>query len=306
MRKLLLGLGLVCGCASTALAGPAETAFTILVGEPSWLADSANLARKLDHESALRVLPMLGTGSVQSLQDLGQFKEVDSAIVTSDSLAYVQAQSLLAPQDEKFTFITALKTLPVMLVTKRNITNLTQLAGKRIATGPADSAPFATGELLLGAMEVPFLRVPQAQERAIDALATGKADAALVLGTPLNLDRLAANNFHVLPVVLPQQLEQIYQPAKLSAKEAPGLIAGQDKLDTVATVLILAVNESKLNADQRQDLKLFETQFFHQATGLDAGILSAEVPGWQRDPQAASLLKSSPLNATITPTGAQP
>ena len=306
MRKLLLGLGLLALSFNSASAGPAETAFTILVGEPAWLADTSLLARKLDHENALRVLPMVGTGSVQALQDLGRFREVDSALITSDSLAYVRAQSLLAPQVEKFTYIAALRTLPVILVARRNIANVTMLAGKRIATGPADSASFATGEMLLGAMEVPFLRVPQAQEKAVEALASGKADAALILGTPFNLERLAGANFHILPLVLPQQLATIYQPAKLTSKEVSGLIAVTDKLDTVSTSLIIAVNETALNQDQRRNLKLFETEFFHQVTSEDASAVNAEVPGWQREANAAALLKTSTINSTITPTGAQP
>ena len=306
MRRLLLGLGLFAFCASAANAGPAETAFTILVGEPSWLSDAANLARALDHENSVRVLPMLGTGSVQALQDLGQFREVDSALITSDSLAYVHAQSLLAPQDEKLSFVAALRPLPIFLIAKRNIANVTMLAGKRIATGPADSASFATGELVLGTLEVPFLRVAQAQERAVEALASGKADAALVVGAPLNLDRLSSSNFHILPLVMPQELADIYQPAKLTSKDAPGLISPNDKLDSVSTSLILAVNETDLSAEQRRGLKLFEAAYFQQVQNQNMGTPRADVPGWQREANAATLLKSIPVNATITPTGAEP
>ena len=159
---------------------------------------------------------------------------------------------------------------------------------------------------MLGAMEVPFLRVPQSQEKAVEALVSGKADAALILGTPLNIERLAGGNFHILPMVLPQQLAAIYQPIKLTSKEAPGLIASFDKLDTVSTSLIIAVNESALNPDQRRNLKLFETEFFHQVTGEDASTVNTNVPGWQREGNAATLLKTSSINSTITPTGAQP
>jgi TRAP-type uncharacterized transport system substrate-binding protein len=305
MRKLLLGLGLFACSVSAAWAGSAETAFTILVGEPSWLAYSDSIARSLDHEAALRILPMVGSGSVQALQDLEQFKKVDAALVTSDSLAYVQAQNILEKQNEKFTYVAVLKPLPVYLLAKRNITNITQLAGKRIATGRADSASFATGELLLGAMEVPFLRVPQAQEMAIEALASGKADAALVLGRPQNLERLSPSAYHILPVVLPQQLAQIYQSATLTATDAPAFLHGDEKRDTVSTSLVLAVNEDGLNAEQRRGLKLFVTQYFKQPGNAEAS-LGAEVPGWQREANAAALLKPTPQSQTITPTGAQP
>ena len=209
-------------CATQARAG--ELAFNILVGEPSWAPEAQNIAHALDHENGLRIIPMLGKGAVQSVQDLEDFAVVDAALITSDSLAYVKGQSLLAPDESRITYIAAVKTLPILLVTKRSIANVTALAGKKIATGAADTASFASGELLLGAMEVPFLRVAQSQENAVDALIAGRADAALFVGVPLNIEKLG-NGFHALPLVMPMQLTQIYKPAHLAAKDAANLIS---------------------------------------------------------------------------------
>jgi len=306
MKNILLGLSFLALSATVSHAGQTETPFTILVGEPSWIPETQLIAKAMDHENALRVMPIVGAGGLRAIEDLEQFSVVNAAIITADSAAYVRAQDLGAGENQKLTYITSIKPLPVLLVTRRNIGNVTALAGKRIATGPAESASFATGELLLGAMEVPFLRVPLAQEKAIEALAQGKADAALVLGTPQNLDRLSASNFHLLSLVLPQQLAETYQPAKLSAKDAPGLITASQALDTVSTALILAVNDQGASPDQHKTLKAFEDELFKQLASSDVTPLHDDVAGWTREANAASLLKSLPLSATITPTGATP
>ena len=86
-----------CAWAGVLLAGPAmagEMPFNILVGEPSWVPDAQLIARALDHENGLRILPMLGKGAVQSVQDLQDFPVIDAALITTDSLAYTNIASL--------------------------------------------------------------------------------------------------------------------------------------------------------------------------------------------------------------------
>ncbi len=305
MKKILLGLGFATLVATNALAGTIETPFTILVGEPSWLAESQSIARALDHESTLRVMPVVGAGSVQAVQDLQQFSLINAALITADSAAYVRAQNIGDVDGDKISYVTAIKPLPVLLVARKGINNITALAGKKVATGPADSASFATGELLFGALGVPFTRVAQAQEKALDALVQGKADAALVLGTPLNLERLNGANFHLLPLVVPQELADTYQPAKLSAHEAPGLVSAGQQVETVSTQLILAVNETSTSADQRKILKTFEAELFKQLGPSLGNPTQDNVPGLAREANAAQLAKSlAPI--TIIPTGAKP
>ncbi|MBG1231214.1 TAXI family TRAP transporter solute-binding subunit [Aestuariivirga litoralis] len=289
-------------------AEPKETPFNIMVGEASWLPEASTIAKALDHESGLRIMPVLGRGSVQAVQDLENFPTLDAALVTADSLTYVKAQSLMDPADVKLTYISAVKPLPIVLVAARGIPNITALAGKRIATGTADSASFASGELLMGAMEVPFLRVPASQEGAVDALLAGQADAAFFVGVPTNLARLG-RNFRVLSLVLPTELTGTYQAAKLTSADLPGLIPSNAQLDTVSTELILAANSADTSKDHAKAMKAFTFELFRQSTD-STNMLRAEVPGWTREANAAALVKTMMANAadnpTITPTGATP
>ena len=309
MRHLLLcGAALLLGT-SALQADPKETPFNIMVGEASWLTDAETIAKAMDHESGLRIMPVLGRGSVQAVQDIQTFPTLDAALVTSDSLTYVKAQSLMDPNETPLTYISAVKQLPIVLISTRNIPNLTALAGKRIATGTADSASFASGELLMGAMEVPFLRVPAAQEGAVDALLAGQADAAFFVGLPSNIGKLN-RNFRVLSLVLPKELSTTYQAAKLSSSDLPNLIPANAPVDTVGTELVLAASPAATSKDHMKALKAFTFELFRQGADNNT-MLRADVPGWTRDGTAANLVKTmtanaAPDNPTITPTGATP
>jgi TRAP-type uncharacterized transport system substrate-binding protein len=299
---LLIGIGPL-------KADPKETPFNIMVGEASWLTDAATIAKAMDHENGLRIMPILGRGSIQAVQDIETFPTLDAALVTSDSLTYVKAQSLMDPNDTPLTYISAVRQLPIVLIASKNIPNLTALAGKRIATGSANSASFAAGELLMGAMEVPFLRVPDSQEGAVDALLSGQADAAFFVGLPSNINKLN-RNFRVLSLVLPKELSGTYESAKLTSADLPNLIPQTVQFDTVATELVLAASSAANSKDHAKALKAFTFELFRQGTDSNA-MLRAEVPGWTRDGAAANLVKTITANAatpnpTITPTGATP
>ena len=153
--------------------------------------------------------------------------------------------------------------------------------------------------MILGAMEIPFLRVAQTQDAAIEALASGKADAALVLGTPKNLNRLQAGDYHLLPIVMPPELSKTYTRNTLSNRDAPNLLSSNQKIESIATQLLLAVNDQHFDAAQRNRLKQFETEIFKQATIASR----TQIEGWARQQDAQNQLG---LNVNIEPTGAQP
>jgi uncharacterized protein len=268
----------------------------LLVGDAVWMPQANALAQSLDHEDGLRILPIMGAGSVQAFQDLVQLPNVDAALVSSDSLAYAQQQNLVTG---KIKYIAQLARLNVVLVARQGLNNVTALAGKRIATGPAETSGFATGELLFGAMEVPFLRVPAQGESAIAALLAGKADAALVLGNEVAKPALSDPRFHIVSLPLPSQLAKIYQAAKITSRT--------ETIETVSTSLTLAVIDGPRNAPRNNALRRFEAQLFNLP---DAKLLSVDVSGWTRHTSAIEALGQAnleqPIPSTIIPTGDTP
>ena len=313
MRKLSAALGVCCvfGLALPVWAGTitSDTIVSVMAGEPEWLVQAAHLASQLDHENHLRVLPVLGAGGVQALTDLVQMPNIDAAIVASDSLAYARTQNLIT-DSKSISYIAKLAPLDVVLIARRDIKNVTALAGKRIATGPAQSAGFATGEILFGALEIPFMRVPQQGDLAIAALLSGQADAALVLGTSFQKSALSDGQFHILNLPMPPSLNDIYQPAILGAEILPGLIQKGKTVESISAALILAVQNWPRSSTHSAALKIFETELYKSQNAGISENLAATVLGWNRHTTAQELLTQSKASADstslITPTGGEP
>ncbi len=289
---------------------PQDIVIGLLTAESQWLPQASKIAAKLDHENGLRVVPMLGVGGLQVYQDMISLPNVDAAILSSDSLTYAASQNLLGVGQDKFTYVARLATLDVVLITKHSIGNVTALAGKRIATGPAQSAAFATGELLFNALGLPFTRVAKQDDAAIDALANGEADAALILGTDISTAALSDGRFHVLSLQIPSALSNIYQPAILTSRELPGLVTQKQSVETLATSLTLAVLDHPRDPQHMKALQIFEAMMFKLSASDAGGNLAAAVPGWKRHAEAQKILEQTQSslinNATITPTGGQP
>ena len=314
MRTLLPILGFCVFFASgtfvVAETNPQKNVIGLLAAEPQWLSSATDIATKLDHENGLRILPIIGAGGVQAFQDLVNLPMLDAAIISSDSLTYAAQQGLLGGQKEKYSYVARLAKLDVVLVAKNNIGNASGLKGMRIATGPAQSAAFATGELIFNAMNISFLRVAKQGDSALDALINGEADAAIFLGTDFPTAALSDGRFHVLSLQIPVSLSKIYQPAILTSHELPGLISGKQSLETLATSLTLAVHDHPRDVAHAQALKNFETLMFKFADGNGSNNLAAVVPGWKRHAEVQKILDQNQAtdiqNATIIPTGGKP
>lgn len=314
MRAILSAVGLCAFLISSNFADAEtksqETVIGLLAAEPQWLAAASKIATKLDHENGIRILPMLGVGSIRALNDLENLQVIDAAIVTSDSLIYASQQDILNGQQAKFSYIAKLSAVDVVLIARRDIANVDGLAGKRIATGPAQSAAFATGELLFNGLNIQFTRVAKQDEAAVDALNSGEADAALILGTDISTAALSDGRFHVLKLQVPAQLAKIYQPAILTSRELPGLVVGKQSVETLATSLTLAVYDRPSDFARANSLRNFTSMIFKLSAGDSGGNLAAAVPGWKRHAESQKILDQAQAsnlnNATITPTGSKP
>jgi uncharacterized protein len=268
-------------------------AITVLAGEPDWFAQAIGIADTLTHEGKLRVLPMQSSGCIDAAADVMQVTQVDVALLTSDCVDYAQQQGLLPDAAKKFAYVARVKALPIFIVTRRDVPNLTALAGKRIATGPANSAAFASGELLLGGLGLPFVRVAKSGRDGLEALKAGRADAVLLQGFDALDGALDTKTFHALGLTAPQSSAPSHAPALIDAAELKGLLTDQPSLETVSTAMVLAVYNWPQQSAKAAKIKLFSSSYFaSQSTGDAAMQLSASVPGWQRHSTSQKALEA--------------
>jgi uncharacterized protein len=275
-----------------------QKTITILSGEPQWFKETLTISKNVNHNNGVRVLPMYGDGCIESAANLLQLTTVDIAILSSDCVEYAERQGLIQSA-KKLNYVARIKALPILMLTRRDIPNITALAGRRIATGSAHSASFAAGELLLGGLELPFIRVASSGIAAVQLLQAGGADAVLLHGVDALDGTLDPKKFHVLSLSAPGSMAKTFAPALLEGASLQGLAGDQKSVETVSTSLLLAVYNWPSNSAKAEKLKQFSNAYFEeQALTESASELSTAVPGWTRHETSQHALET--LN-TSTP-----
>jgi TRAP-type uncharacterized transport system substrate-binding protein len=281
----------------------------LMAGEPEWLPLVQDVAKTINHREGLRILPIAGEGGIQSVSDLMNINGVDVALIPADSVAYAKAQGLVPPDGEKIAYLARIGSIKVLLLARGDITGLTSLAGKRIATGPAQSSGFATGELILGALGLPFTRVPTDGAGAIAALERGEADAALVLGIQNLAVLKKPAEYRVISLPLPKDVESHYSPAIATEAELQRFGIKGGPVDTVSTPLILAVFNWSDKSPNSETLYSFNKALLDAANLPDSDALwiknnlAADVPNMLRHHSAQRALEESSPAAAAAEQG---
>src|SRR3979490_1324833 len=93
----------------------------------------ADLASVLDDGNKLRVLPIVGRGSVQSVAAILFLRGFDLGIVRADTLDYLEKKGLAKDIKKKFTYVTKLYNEEVYVLASKSIRSLRDLDGKKVS-----------------------------------------------------------------------------------------------------------------------------------------------------------------------------
>ena len=108
----------------------------------------ADLASALDDGDNLRVLSVIGRGSVQSVADILFLKGVDLGIVRSDTLDYLEKKGYGNNIKKQFTYITKLYNEEMHVVAPKTIRTLSDLEGKTVAVDLPNGSTFVTSAMV--------------------------------------------------------------------------------------------------------------------------------------------------------------
>jgi uncharacterized protein len=254
------------------------------------------IERGLDHVDGLRVLPIAGKGPVQTLADLVYLRGVDAALLTSDTLAFAEANGLLKGVASKVSFVVRLAGLDVHVIARDGIASFGDLADKTIATGSTTSSSYVAAQLLLSAAGLSANTIVADGADAIAAVASGKADAAILVGRRPLAGLGAAKGLHLIDVAVPESLQASYSPSLLSHEDYPQLIPQGHSVETLSASLVVAVFNWQRGAPQYVRTRRFVDALFaalQPGGNNDANLnLAASVPGWNRHGAAEDALKS--------------
>jgi TRAP transporter TAXI family solute receptor len=204
---------------------------------------AADLAAVLDEGNILRVLPILGQGSLKNVNDLFYLRGIDMAIVQSDALTFVKQQQLYPNLDQRMNYVTKLYGEELHIITRQDITDVYGLQSKRVNFVSEDSGDYVTGQLLFQSFGITVEPAFYDTALAIEKIKNGELDATvLVTGKPAaQVASIGADDgLHLLPISL-SQVSGAYEPAQLLPEDYPALIEPGSVVDTIGVETVLVV-----------------------------------------------------------------
>jgi TRAP transporter TAXI family solute receptor len=264
----------------------------------------ADLASVLDDGNKLRVLPIVGRGSVQSVADILFLQGVDIGIVRADTLDYLERKGFAKDIKKQFTYVTKLYNEEMQIIAPKTINSLRDLEGKTVSVDLPNGSTFVTVLTVADRIGMKANWVYIEQRIAMEKLKKGEVDAVIVVGgKPYKSVSNFTNDgrFHLVKVDYEKPLQGDYLPATLTAKDYPNLIAEGESVDTIAVPALLAAYNWAPNTDRYRKLTNFVDAFFTKFPQFQHApfhpkwkevSLAAPLPGWTRLPYAQQWLDS--------------
>jgi TRAP-type uncharacterized transport system substrate-binding protein len=259
----------------------------------------------------LRVLPVLGVGGLQTLEDVLFLKGIDMGVVDEDNLRLLKQRDprLHANLENRVHYITRLYNNEFHVVARNEIASFDDLRGKKVSFNLKDSQSEVTADAIFTMMKIDVQRVNYDNNEAIKRLRAGEIAAMVVVsGAPQSaLSRLKKEDgVHFLALderSLPgHDLSAVfdnYLRARLTNEQYPALIGEGASVPVVANRALLVAYNWPESSPRYPRLAKFVETFFDRIYQFHDGArhpkwkeinLAAEVPGWTRFKPAADWL----------------
>lgn len=246
-----------------------------------------------EHSPQLRILAIVGKGSLQNLSDIMNIRDVDIGIVQSDVLSFLRTKASLAGIETNISYLAKLYDEEVHLLAREEIGNVSDLNGKKVSVDAKGSGTALTASVVFDALGVKPTIINDDPETALAKLQRGEIDALVyVTGKPARLFTDAGGSgLHLLALPLNSALLQTYLPSRFEHSDYPGLVPEGSSVETVAVGAVMAVYNWVPGTERYERLSRFVDAFFDNLGTLQLPghhpkwkqvSLTAQVPGWTR------------------------
>ncbi|NKE44960.1 TAXI family TRAP transporter solute-binding subunit [Roseomonas frigidaquae] len=254
---------------------------------------AADLAAVLDDGDRVRVIAMIGRGSVQNIADIMVLRGVDLGIVQSDVLAYARRESLFPSVERLIQYVCKLYDEEIHILARPGIESVRDLAGQPVNVDLRGSGTAMTASLVLGALGIEVQEQNAPQDVALERLRRGEIAALVyVAGKPARLfTGIAADSgLRLLPLPAEAALLETYLPSRFTAADYPALVP-EGGIDTIAVGAVLAAYAWPAGSERHRKVSRFIAAL---NANFDAFLrpprhpkwrevnLEATVPGWTR------------------------
>jgi TRAP-type uncharacterized transport system substrate-binding protein len=256
----------------------------------------SDMARVLDNDDNVRVLPVLGKGPVRNVVDVLYLKSIDMGIITTDVPEFYKLQYKIPDVTSRLRYIAKLYHNEVHVIARTSIKSIFDLEGKRIVA-PTDVGYYAA-RVILSRLNIKAASFDNQTDdaRSIQKIIDGEADAYVVsTGKVFPLARNLIKNenraLHLVPIPFDPRLQDLYLPTTLSSEEYPNLLSPGETIETLAASQLLVTFNWPENSERYKKVARFVDAFFGKIDEFqkpprhpkwsESSIVAA-VPGWQR------------------------
>ena len=251
----------------------------------------------------MRVVPVVGKGSLQNVGDLLHLPGVDLALVAADVLSYAHDERLYPTELGKIQYICKLYDNDVHVCAWPEIRSLNELQDRPVNIDVPGAGTNLTARAIFKTLGItPDFRTDEPTV-AQDKLRRGEIAANIYLGgRPIRLfANVPANTgLHFLPIQSNEALERTYLPGgQLTHADYPTLVPEDAPVDTIGVGVTLAVFGWPAGTPRYRNLVTFTDAFFtkfpellkppHHPAWHNVN-LAASQPGWVRFPPAEAWL----------------
>jgi len=253
----------------------------------------ADLASMLDDGEKLRVLPIVGRGSVQSIADILYLKGVDLGIIRSDTLDYLEKKGYATNIKNQLSYITKLYNEEMHVVAAKTIQKMSDLDGKTVSVDLPNGGTFITAITVFDRLGIKPKFAYIEQRVAYEKLRKGEIDAMVaVQGVPSKFTTtIKDERFHLVPIDYAPALQADYLPSQLKSEDYPALIPAGQRVDTIAVPAILAAYNWVPGSERYKKVERFVQAFFDRFEDFQKPpfhpkwkevSLAAPLQGWKR------------------------
>lgn len=272
--------------------------------------DIRNVVNDLGPEG-IRVLPVLGVGGLQNVNDVLFLKNIDMGVVDEDNLRLLKKKdpALYANIEQRVQYITKLYNSEFQVLARNDIKSYDDLRGKKVNFNLKDSQTEVTADTVFNALNIQTQRSYYDNDEAMKRLISGELSAMIILtGAPqVTMAKIKKEDgVHFLPLdqeSLPNHdlkgLFANYLPADLTHDLYPNLIPEGTTVPTIANRALLVAYTWPENSPRYKRIAKFVDAFFSKIDQFNNSSrhpkwrevnLSAEMPGWVRYKPAADWL----------------
>jgi TRAP transporter TAXI family solute receptor len=264
---------------------------------------ASDMSRVLNNMGQMRVLPVLGRGSLQGMADVLYLNGIDLSIVQSDVLAYIERNNIHSNIKSRVRYVTKLYNSELHLVAGPDIKTVQDLRGKVVSYDVKGRGAFITAQNVFDSVGVEVRPVYLERDVAIEKVQKGEIAAAFVVtGKPAaSMQRVKPiGGIHLIPIKFSLKLSKSYFPTKLTHEEYPNLIPEGQTIPTISVGEVLAVYNWAPDTARYKKLSRFVSEFFDNFAEFQKPIrhpkwkevnLAAVLPGWTRFAPAEVKLK---------------